>query len=52
MGVLAFFPTGTYAGIGTMCVEPEIYYEKYHEKKKFAKMPIRTKEIAVSRCRL
>ena len=33
MGVLALFPTGTYAGIGTMCVESEICYEKYHGKK-------------------
>ena len=33
MGVLAIFSTGTYANIGTMCVEPETCYEKYHEKK-------------------
>ena len=26
--------TGTYAIIGTMCVESETCYEKYHEKKK------------------
>ena len=34
MGVLAIFSTGTYAIIGTMCVESETCYEKYHEKKK------------------
>ena len=33
MGVLAIFSTGTYAIIGTTCVESETCYEKYHEKK-------------------
>ena len=33
MGVLAIFSTGTYAVIGTMCVESETRYEKYHKKK-------------------
>ena len=28
-----FFPTGTYTGIGTTCVESETCYEKHHEKK-------------------
>ena len=32
-GSLAFFSTGTYAGIGTKCVESEIFYEKYEKKK-------------------
>ena len=27
-----FFSTGTRKGMGTMCVESEICYEKYHEK--------------------
>ena len=27
-----FFPTGTYEGIGTTCVESEICYENYHKK--------------------
>ena len=34
MGVLAIFPTGTYAGIGTTCVQFEMCYEKHHKKKK------------------
>ena len=33
MGVLAIFSTGTYAIIGTMCVESETCYEENHEKK-------------------
>ena len=34
-----FFPTGTYAGIGTKCFESEIYYEKYIKKiKKIRKL--------------
>ena len=33
MGVLAMFSAGTYAIIGTTCVESETRYEKYHEKK-------------------
>ena len=33
MGVLAIFSTGTFAIIGTMCVESETCYEKYQEKK-------------------
>ena len=33
-GVLAFFPTGAYAGIGTTYVESEICYEKYHKRRK------------------
>ena len=33
MGVLDnFFPSGTYTGIGTTCVESETCYEKYHKK--------------------
>ena len=32
MGVLVIFSTGTRKGMGTMCVESEICYEKYHEK--------------------
>ena len=32
---LAIFSTGTYAGIGTMCVESETCYEKYQEEKKY-----------------
>ena len=32
IGVLAIFLTGTYAGIGTWCVEFEICYDKYHKK--------------------
>ena len=32
MWVLAIFSTGTYAIIGTTCVESETYYEKYHKK--------------------
>ena len=32
MGVLAIFSTGTYATIGTMCVESETCYEKYPKK--------------------
>ena len=35
MGVLAIFSTGTYAIIGTMCVQSETCYEKHHEKKMF-----------------
>ena len=37
-GALAIFSTGTYAGIGTMCVESETCYEKYHEKTNKQKM--------------
>ena len=33
MGVMAIFSTGTYAIIGTTCVESETCYGKYHEKK-------------------
>ena len=33
MGDLAIFSTGTYAIIGTTCVESETCNEKYHEKK-------------------
>ena len=33
MWVLAIFSTGTYAVIGTRCVESETCYEKYHKKK-------------------
>ena len=33
MGLLTIFSTGTYAIIGTTCVESETCYEKYHEKK-------------------
>ena len=40
-GALAIFSTGTYAGIGTMCVESETCYKKYHEKKSFAIMGLR-----------
>ena len=32
MGVLAVFPAGTYTITGTMCVESEKCYEKYHKK--------------------
>ena len=32
MGALAIFSTGTYAIIGTTCVESETCYEKYHKK--------------------
>ena len=34
MGVLEIFSTGSYAIIGTTCVESEKCNEKYHEKKK------------------
>ena len=35
MGVLDnFFPTGTYLGTGTTCVESETCYEKYPQKNK------------------
>ena len=34
MGVLAILSTGTYAIIGTMCVQSETCYEKYHKKAK------------------
>ena len=33
MGVLAIFSTGTFAIIGTMCVESETCFGKYQEKK-------------------
>ena len=33
-GFWQFFFTGTYEGLGTMCVKSETRYEKYHEKKK------------------
>ena len=32
MGALAIFSTGTYGGIGKMCVKSETCYEKYHKK--------------------
>ena len=35
-GSLAIFSTGTYAGIGKMCVKSETCYEKYHDKKKLS----------------
>ena len=35
MGVLAIFYTGTYAIVGTTCVDSETCYEKYHEKKTY-----------------
>ena len=28
-----FFLTSTYQGIGTMCIESETCYEKYHDKR-------------------
>ena len=34
-GFWQFFSTGTYAIIGTTCVESETCYENYHEKKMF-----------------
>ena len=33
-GGFGIFSTGTYMGIGTMCVESEICYEKYYGKKR------------------
>ena len=41
MGVLAFFSTGTYAGIGTKCVSSKIYYEKYAKNMKHGPGPDR-----------
>ena len=50
MGVLTVFSTGTYAIIGTTCVESETCYEKYQEKnykkkkKKEERKEVRKKE--------